>query len=596
MNPLPPDFAAQLAALSPLQLAWLSGYCWAQAGGQAVPSDVAAPAAAAHSAPSAPAEPLRVAVISASQTGNARAVAEQLQQKLAAAGVHATHIAAADYKPKNLAAERLVLLVTSTQGEGEPPEEALSLYKLLSGKKAPQLAGLRFAVLGLGDSSYPLFCGAARDFDRLLADLGGERLLERQDCDLDYRATAEAWLERIVPLVCEQAAAAAPAAVPSGVSASTGTAAPASAYGKANPFPATLLARQKITGRDSDKDVRHIELDLSGSGLSYRAGDALGVWFDNDPAVVDEILAAVSLTGEEEASINGQVKPIRQALLHDLEIGLNTPQFVQGYAEISGSPELQQAAEGNAAAYAAANPVAGIVSRHPAKLTATQLAGLLRPLAPRLYSISSAPEEAGEEVHLTVGVLRYEHHGIPRTGAASGFLAERIAEDETVRMFVEPNPRFRLPENPETPVVMIGAGTGIAPFRAFMQQRAANGDSGKNWLFFGNPHFTQDFLYQTEWQAWAKEGLLSKYSFAWSRDQAEKIYVQHKIREEAAELWQWLQQGAYVYVCGDASRMAKDVEQALLAVIAEQGRLSPDEAEDYLDTLRQEGRYRRDVY
>ncbi len=404
MNPLPPELAAQLAALSPLQLAWLSGYCWAQAGGQAAQPAVAAPATA-HSAPTAPAEPLRVAVISASQTGNARAVAEQLQQKLAAAGVNATHTAAADYKPKNLAAERLVLLVTSTQGEGEPPEEALSLYKLLSGKKAPKLAGLRFAVLGLGDSSYPLFCGAARDFDRLLADLGGERLLERQDCDLDYRATAEAWLERIVPLVCEQAAAAAPASAPNGVAAGPAPAAPESAYNKAHPFPATLLARQKITGRDSDKDVRHIELDLSGSGLAYRAGDALGVWFSNDPAVVEEILAAVSLTGEEEVSINGQAKPVRQALLHDWEIGLNTLQFVQGYAEISGSPELQQAAEGNAA-YAAANPIAGIVSRHPAKLTAEQLAGLLRPLSPRLYSIASAPEEAGEEVHLTVGVLR----------------------------------------------------------------------------------------------------------------------------------------------------------------------------------------------
>ena len=554
---------------------------------------IGAPAAAA---PAPAAEPLRVAVISASQTGNARKVAAELQQRLAAAGVNAVHAAAADYKPKNIAGEQLVLLVTSTQGEGEPPEEALSLYKLLSGKKAPQLSGLKFAVLGLGDSSYPMFCGAGKSFDELLAKLGGERLLERQDCDLEYQAEAAAWLDKIVPLVGSLAAAPAAAATGTGnASGSPAPAAPASAYNKANPFPATLLARQKITGRDSEKDVRHIEIDLSGSGLQYRAGDALGVWFENDPAVVDEILAAVSLKGDEPVNAGGRGKTVREALLHDWEIGLNTPQFVQGYAEISGNPELKQAAA-DASAYAAANPIAGIVSQYPAALTAEQLAGLLRPLAPRLYSISSAPEEVGEEVHLTVGVLRYEHNGIPRTGTASGFLGERLEEEGSVRVFVEENPRFRLPENSDTPVIMIGAGTGVAPFRAFMQQRAANGDSGKNWLIFGNQHFTQDFLYQTEWQGWAKDGLLNKYDFAWSRDQEEKIYVQHKIREEAAELWQWLQQGAHIYVCGDASRMAKDVEQALLDTIAEQGGLSADDADEYLDNLRQEGRYQRDVY
>ena len=595
MNPLPPELAAQIAALNPLQLAWLSGYCWSQAGGQAVQPGIGASAAAA---PAPAAEPLRVAVISASQTGNARKVAAELQQRLAAAGVNAVHAAAADYKPKNIAGEQLVLLVTSTQGEGEPPEEALSLYKLLSGKKAPQLSGLKFAVLGLGDSSYPMFCGAGKSFDELLAKLGGERLLERQDCDLEYQAEAAAWLDKIVPLVGSLAAAPAAPAAATGTGNASGSpapAAPTSAYNKANPFPATLLVRQKITGRDSEKDVRHIEIDLSGSGLQYRAGDALGVWFENDPAVVEEILAAVSLKGDEPVNAGGQGKTVREALLHDWEIGLNTPQFVQGYAEISSNPALKEAAA-DASAYAAANPIAGIVSQYPAALTAGQLAGLLRPLAPRLYSISSAPEEVGEEVHLTVGVLRYEHNGISRTGAASDFLGERLEEEGSVRVFVEENPRFRLPENPDTPVIMIGAGTGVAPFRAFMQQRAANGDSGKNWLIFGNQHFTQDFLYQTEWQGWAKDGLLNKYDFAWSRDQEEKIYVQHKIREEAAELWQWLQQGAHIYVCGDASRMAKDVEQALLDTIAEQGGLSADDADEYLDNLRQEGRYQRDVY
>jgi len=412
---------------------------------------------------------------------------------------------------------------------------------------------------------------------------------------LEYQTEAAAWLDKIVPLVGSLAAAPAAATGTGNASGSPAPAAPTSAYNKANPFPATLLVRQKITGRDSEKDVRHIEIDLSGSGLQYRAGDALGVWFENDPAVVEEILAAVSLKGDEPVNAGGQGKTVREALLHDWEIGLNTPQFVQGYAEISSNPALKEAAA-DASAYAAANPIAGIVSQYPAAFTAGQRAGLLRPLAPRLYSISSAPEEVGEEVHLTVGVLRYEHNGISRTGAASDFLGERLEEEGSVRVFVEENPRFRLPENPDTPVIMIGAGTGVAPFRAFMQQRAANGDSGKNWLIFGNQHFTQDFLYQTEWQGWAKDGLLNKYDFAWSRDQEEKIYVQHKIREEAAELWQWLQQGAHIYVCGDASRMAKDVEQALLDTIAEQGGLSADDADEYLDNLRQEGRYQRDVY
>ena len=593
MNPLPPELAAQIAALNPLQLAWLSGYCWSQAGGQAVQPGIGAPAAAA---PAPAAEPLRVAVISASQTGNARKVAAELQQRLAAAGVNAVHAAAADYKPKNIAGEQLVLLVTSTQGEGEPPEEALSLYKLLSGKKAPQLSGLKFAVLGLGDSSYPMFCGAGKSFDELLAKLGGERLLERQDCDLEYQAEAAAWLDKIVPLVGSLAAAPAAAATGTGnASGSPAPAAPASAYNKANPFPATLLARQKITGRDSEKDVRHIEIDLSGSGLQYRAGDALGVWFENDPAVVDEILAAVSLKGDEPVNAGGRGKTVREALLHDWEIGLNTPQFVQGYAEISGNPELKQAAA-DASAYAAANPIAGIVSQYPAALTAEQLAGLLRPLAPRLYSISSAPEEVGEEVHLTVGVLRYEHNGIPRTGTASGFLGERLEEEGSVRVFVEENPRFRLPENSDTPVIMIGAGTGVAPFRAFMQQREAQGDTGRNWLIFGNQRFTDDFLYQAEWLQYRKSGLLTRADLAWSRQGKEKVYVQHRLAQAGADVWQWLQEGAHLYVCGDANRMARDVERALKEVVMTHGGMSEDDADDYLNDLREDHRYQRDVY
>ena len=480
----------------------------------------------------------------------------------------------------------MLLLVTSTQGEGEPPEEALSLHRLLFGKKAPPLPALRFAVCGLGDSSYPDFCQAGKDFDARLAELGGERLAPRADCDVDYQATAAAWIADLVPRL----AALQPAAPRAPTAAAPATPA---AYDRDHPFTAPLLARQKITGRHSTKDVRHIELDLAGSGINYQAGDALGVWCENDPARVDAILAALKLDGA--SVIDG--KTLREQLIREREISQNTPQFVQGYAALAKSADLDaEIATHGAAPYAANTPLDAIVARYPAAITAEQLLTLLRPLTPRLYSIASAPEEVGEEVHLTVGVLHYEHDGKAYSGAASGYLGERLPEDGAARVFVEPNPNFRLPDDPQAAIIMIGNGTGIAPFRAFMQARVAREAPGKNWLVFGNPHFTEDFLYQTEWQGWQKDGFLHRYSLAWSRDQAEKVYVQDKLREEAASVWQWLKDGAYVYVCGDAARMAKDVERALLDIIAGEGGMDADAAADYLDELRQARRYQRDVY
>lgn len=612
MLPIPPELAHSIQTLTPLQMAWLSGYCWAKADGAALPdatnithaANAALPAPANTAAAATAVAPRKITVLPASQTGNARKVASTLAERLQAQGLAATHASAADYKPKNLAGEEILLLVISTQGEGEPPEEAISLHKFLQGKKAPQLKQLQFAVLGLGDSSYPNFCQAGKDFDARLAELGGTRLAQRQDCDLDFDATATDWQNRITALV-QQAAGTGNTGNTGSPANASGTAntsgapnaiTPACAYNKDNPFPATLLARQRITGRGSDKDVRHIELDLTGSGLQYQPGDALGIWFDNDDALVDNILAALHLSGEESTDIKGQRKPLREALLHDLEITQTTPHFAKGYAALAGHAALQAAVEQDVHAFVAANPIAAIVQRYPAALQAQQLVELLRPLTPRLYSIASAQDEVGDEVHLTVGVLRYESDGRAYTGAASGYLAQRLPEDGAVRVFVERNPNFRLPQDPATPIIMIGAGTGIAPFRAFVQQRAAAQASGKNWLIFGNPHFTEDFLYQTEWQTFAKDGYLHRYSFAWSRDQQEKIYVQHKIRENAAQLWQWLQEGAHLYVCGDATRMAKDVEAALLETIATQGGLDEANAHDYLDTLRQDKRYQRDVY
>ena len=585
MTPIPADLTAALDSLSPLQLAWLSGYCWARADGGALPTVAATDATSAASAEPAP-PPLAVTVLSASQTGHAREVADKLHAALAEQGINAKRISAADYKPKTIADEQVLLLVTSTQGEGEPPEEALSLHRLLFGKKAPPLPALRFAVCGLGDSSYPDFCQAGKDFDTRLAELGGERLAPRADCDVDYQATAAAWIADLVPRL----AALQPAAPRTPTAAAPATPA---AYDRDHPFTAPLLARQKITGRHSTKDVRHIELDLAGSGINYQAGDALGVWCENDPARVDAILAALKLDGV--TVIDG--KTLREQLIREREISQNTPQFVQGYAALAKSADLDaEIATHGAAPYAANTPLDAIVARYPAAITAEQLLTLLRPLTPRLYSIASAPEEVGEEVHLTVGVLHYKHDGKAYSGAASGYLGERLPEDGAARVFVEPNPNFRLPDDPQAAIIMIGNGTGIAPFRAFMQARVAREAPGKNWLVFGNPHFTEDFLYQTEWQGWQKDGFLHRYSLAWSRDQAEKVYVQDKLREEAASVWQWLKDGAYVYVCGDAARMAKDVERALLDIIAGEGGMDADAAADYLDELRQARRYQRDVH
>lgn len=591
-NPLPAELSAQLSALSPTQLAWLSGYCWAQSQGAAAPlPEVSAvrPAPAARC----------VTVLSASQTGNARRVAEQLHAGLKAAGVEARLTGAGDFKSKTLPDEDIVLLVTSTQGEGEPPEEALPLYKFLSGKKAPDLGKLTFAVLGLGDSSYPKFCQAGKDFDAKLSGLGAGRLADLALCDLEFQAAADAWVAAVVPKVAELCAQSAAPALTAQTAAASDGGEPVQSYTKERPYTAALSVRQKITSRTAEKDVEHIEIDLSGSGIRYKAGDALGIWPVNAPELVKEILDLNNLSGSEAVKLaDGGETDIQTALSEAADITQNTPALVRQYAELSDNAELKDIAADNAKldAYLAATPPVGVLAANPHPLDAQTLLGLFRAQTPRLYSIASAQDEVGEEVHLTVGVVRFDHHGNTYTGAASGYIGARLEEGGEVRVFIEPNPHFRLPENGDTPVIMIGAGTGIAPFRAFMQQRSANGDGGKNWLFFGNQRLADDFLYQLEWVDFRKDGLLTRADLAWSRQGEHKVYVQHKIAEHAAEVWNWLQQGAHVYVCGDATRMARDVEEALLEVIAGQGKLSRDEAEDYLNDMREDKRYQRDVY
>ena len=418
------------------------------------------------------------------------------------------------------------------------------------------------------------------------------------DCDLDFQAASEAWRTQVAGVVQQLAAASAAPAAEAAPSASSSVVAEQH-YSKENPYSATLSVSQKITANDANKDVRHIEIDLADSGIHYAAGDALGVWFSNDEALVAEVLGLAGLSGDEKVSLaNGQSLSIKEALTFHDELTQNTPQFIKGYAELSQNAALLQLIQDTTALQAAVDctPIAGILHDYPHAISAEKLHGLLRPLTPRMYSIASAQAEVESEVHLTVGRVAYEHHGQAYTGGASGFLSDRVEEGGEIKVFVEPNKNFRLPENGDTPIIMIGAGTGVAPFRAFIQQRDNNGDAGLNWLVFGNQKFTDDFLYQSEWLQYRKNGLLNKVSTAWSRQGKEKVYVQHKLRENAADVWQWLQNGAHVYVCGDALKMAKDVEQALLDIIAEHGNMSLDDADEYLSELRENKRYQRDVY
>ncbi|MFP2420797.1 NADPH-dependent assimilatory sulfite reductase flavoprotein subunit [Pseudescherichia vulneris] len=590
--PLNPEQLARLQAattdLSPTQLAWVSGYFWGMLNQQ--PGSVMSAAPAAVEAPA-------ITLISASQTGNARRVAEQLRDDLLAAKLNVKLVNAGDYKFKQIAQEKLLVVVTSTQGEGEPPEEAVALHKFLFSKKAPKLNGTAFAVFGLGDTSYEFFCQSGKDFDSKLAELGAERLLDRVDTDVEYQAAATQWRERIVDVLKARAPKETPAqaaATATGIVNDVHT----SPYTKEAPLTATLAVNQKITGRDSEKDVRHIEIDLADSGLRYQPGDALGVWYQNDPALVKELVELLWLKGDEPVIVNGQTLPLSDALQWHFELTVNTANIVENYATLTRSESLLPLVGDKAKLqhYAATTPIVDMVRFSPAQLDAEALTGLLRPLTPRLYSIASSQAEVETEVHITVGAVRFDIEGRARSGGASGFLADRVEEDGEIRVFIEHNDNFRLPANPETPVIMIGPGTGIAPFRAFMQQRAADGATGKNWLFFGNQHFTDDFLYQVEWQRYVKEGVLTNIDLAWSRDQKEKVYVQDKLRQQGAELWRWINDGAHIYVCGDANRMAKDVEQALLEVIAEFGAMDTEAADDYLSELRVERRYQRDVY
>ncbi|OCH10658.1 assimilatory sulfite reductase (NADPH) flavoprotein subunit [Aliivibrio fischeri] len=578
--------------LSPQQLAWVSGYFWgiSQTSGATQPINQAA--AAVSNQPAG-----KLSIIFASQTGNAKGVAEALKEEAAAAGIAVELFDASDYKGKNLAKETHVIIVASTNGEGEAPDNAIELHEFLQSKKTPKLDNLHYGVIGLGDSSYEFFCQTGKDFDAFLSKQGATPFIERVDLDVDYEAPAAEWrkqaLDKVKEALASEAQSAQVVQLPVGQAAHS-----TSQYSKQNPYTATLLTSQKITGRDSGKDVRHIEIDLDGSGLTYQPGDALGVWFENSIELVSAILKQVGLTGDEVVEVDGDSTSLQKALIEKYEITSANPQLVTQYAELSGSKKLEKLAtdKDKLRQYSANTQVIDVLSEKKAKLTAEQLVGLLRRLTPRLYSIASSQSEVDEEVHLTVGVVEYQQGDETRFGGASSFLSHRLEEGGDVKVFVEHNNNFKLPQDDNAPVIMIGPGTGIAPFRSFVQERDNRDAKGKNWLFFGDRTFTQDFLYQVEWQKYLKSGIVNQLDVAFSRDQQEKVYVQHRILEHAAQVWQWLQDGAYIYVCGDATRMAKDVHEALICVVEQHGQKTREEAEQFVNELRKAKRYQRDVY
>lgn len=569
------------------RLWWLSGYAAGLARAERGTGRPLQPVPAAQNEPAS--QPLTI--VYGSQTGNAQRIAENLAQRAQDAGLPVRLLRADAYPLRELKQERHLYLVISTQGDGDPPDDARGLVEFIAGRRAPELKQLKYAVLALGDSSYPQFCVIGRSLDERLAALGATRLFDRGEADLDIDAIAAPWTQRALDIAAETLKTAVPLA----------TVTPLRAAGHAGasrekPFAAEVLANQRIAL--GAKDVRHIELSLADSGLRYEPGDALGLWPRNPPALVDAVLETLVLNGDEAVTVADQTLPLRQWLSDKRELTKLARPFVARHAERAGDGGLQAllAPEnaGTLGYWLEGRQVIDLLREQPAAWSAEALVEALRPLLPRLYSIASSQKAVGDEAHLTVAHVEYAGaDGSARWGAASHLLASS-GESERLPVYIERNERFRLPADATRDIVMIGPGTGVAPFRGFVQERVAVGATGRNWLFFGNTRFRDDFLYQLEWQRALKSGQLQRLDLAFSREKAgAKIYVQHRLREHGRELYAWLENGAHLYVCGGIP-MGKDVHAALLDIVAtERGR---DGAEEYLSALQQQGRYARDVY
>ncbi|MBV9756071.1 MAG: flavodoxin domain-containing protein [Alphaproteobacteria bacterium] len=575
--PFPED---QLAAIQRLlagataeQRQWLAGYV---AGWHAATEPRATPAAP-------PARKTPLTILYATESGNAETLAASARKEAARLGFAAKVVDMADTTPAELARAGNLLVIASTWGEGDPPQRAEEFFTALLADDAPRFADLRYAVLALGDRAYARFCETGRRIDERLAELGAARAAPRVECDLDYEAAASAWIGSTLRELAPDTGAAVihvdfnrPAAAEE-------------SYSRARPFEAEITAMLDLNSSRSSTRNIHVELSLEESGIAYEPGDSLGFLPTNDPALANDVLQLAGLGGDAA---------LRTALTERFDITTLTQPQIASYAALVGEPKLAGIAADAAAtaAFIQDRQFIDLLAAAPHRLTAEQLTSLLRPLPPRLYSIASSRKQVGAEAHLLVGLVAWESHGRMRKGVASGDLAERRAQGQRMKVYLQPNRHFRLPADADRPIVMVGPGTGVAPFRAFMQETEATGANRRSWLFFGARNFLHDFLYQLEWQDWLKRGVLTRMDVAFSRDQPEKIYVQHRMWAARRELYRWLEDGAQFYVCGDAQAMAKDVHAALARIVADQSGRGDDHAQAYLRELQKSGRYLKDVY
>lgn len=583
-----------LPTLTDQQKIWLTGYLSAQAALAGSEVAVQAPSAATAST-----QPVikDVTVLYGSQTGNSEGLAKKTAQHLEEKGFQVTLSSMTDFKLNSLKKLYNLLIIVSTHGEGDPPDTALSFHEYVHGRRAPKLDHLSYSVLSLGDSSYEFFCQTGKEFDERLKELGGTSLFDRVDCDLDYDEPFSEWLQGVSSSLSQGETVSSRQALAGDINIAD------SEYSRTNPFHAEVLENLNLNGRGSNKETHHLELSLEGSGLVYEPGDSLGIYPTNDPALVDELITTCGWKEKEAVAIhkNGDTLPLKEALTSHFEITVLTKPLLQKMASFSKSEALHALLEeGNEEPlkeYVAGRDLLDATHDFgPFEGSAADFTSILRKIPARLYSIASSLKANDEEVHLTIGAVRYDAHGRARQGVCSILCAERLQPGDTIPVYIQHNQNFKLPHDADAPIIMVGPGTGIAPFRSFMQEREEAGVSGKSWLFFGDQHFVTDFLYQTEWQKWLKDGVLTKMDVAFSRDTEEKVYVQHQMKKNSQELFEWLEQGAYVYICGDEKHMAHDVHSTLLTIIQEEGAMSKEKAESYLANLQQQKRYQRDVY
>lgn len=580
-----------LPKLSASQQVWLSGYLTALAN-----ATLQFPEQQVTTTQSVPNEKLAVTILYGSQTGNGEGLAKEFAQKLESI-YDVTLVSMEDFKPNTLKKLSYLLLIVSTHGEGDPPDNAILFYEFLNGKRAPKLNDLQYSVLSLGDSSYELFCQTGKDFDERLQQLGATQLCPRVDCDLDYDEPASEWFQMVTEALSEKQAVQNPT-----VSVVTETTEQTETYSRTNPFYAEVLENINLNGRGSNKETRHLELSLEGSHLQFEPGDSLGIYPENDPSLVDTLIAEMKWNPDELVTINrqGEEKSLLEALRHHFEITVLTkPLLEKAIPLVNKSAELKELLENEKAVreYVHGRDLLDFIRDYSLnEIPAKEFVSILRKMPARLYSVASSLKANSDEVHLTIGKVAYHAHGRYRFGVCSAQCADRIEVGDTLPVYVHKNSNFRLPSDSDTPIIMIGPGTGIAPFRAFLQEREEIGAQGKSWLFFGDQHYVTDFLYQVEWQQWLKQGVLSRIDLAFSRDTERKIYVQHRMLEKSKELYAWLQDGAVVYVCGDEKHMAKDVHQTLLTILMNEGNMDEDAAKEYIAQMQKDKRYQRDVY